>query len=124
MKFFVMAFAIATALAVSSGSAEESSLFLLERKIPLGEVRGRIDHLAVDLKRNRLFVAELENNTVAVVDLERGNVMRITADLSKPQGLGYHAPTDALYVANGGSGTLAMFSGDGYRPIASIPVGH
>ncbi len=31
----------------------------LEAKIPLGEVRGRIDHLAVDMARGRLFVAEL-----------------------------------------------------------------
>jgi hypothetical protein len=122
MKLHVVAFAI-SALIVSSASAEESSLFLLERKIPLGEVRGRIDHLAVDLKRGRLFVAELENNSVAVVDLDTRNVMQITTGLSKPQGLGYHVSTDTLYVANGGSGTLAVFSGDGYRSIASIPVG-
>jgi hypothetical protein len=38
----------------------------LEAKIPLGAVRGRIDHMAVDLRRQRLFVAELENDTVAL----------------------------------------------------------
>jgi hypothetical protein len=32
---------------------------VLEQKIPLGEVRGRIDHVAIDLDRNRLFVAKL-----------------------------------------------------------------
>src|SRR5262245_63425870 len=36
----------------------------LEVKIPLGEVAGRIDHLAVDLSRQRLFVAELGNDSV------------------------------------------------------------
>jgi hypothetical protein len=35
---------------------------MLEQKIPLGEVSGRIDHLAIDLARERLFVAELGNN--------------------------------------------------------------
>ena len=41
----------------------------LEAKIPLGEVHGRIDHLAFDAGRDRLFVAELGNNSVrAVVD--------------------------------------------------------
>jgi len=30
----------------------------LEAKIALGNVHGRIDHMAVDLKRQRLFVAE------------------------------------------------------------------
>jgi len=29
----------------------------LEAKIALGDVRGRIDHMAVDLERHRLFVA-------------------------------------------------------------------
>src|SRR5262245_27966030 len=41
----------------------------LDSKIPLGDVSGRIDHLAIDLPRRRLFVAELGNNTVGVVDL-------------------------------------------------------
>jgi hypothetical protein len=31
----------------------------LEAKIPLGDVRGRIDHMAVDLLRQRLLVSEL-----------------------------------------------------------------
>ena len=42
---------------------------MLERKIPLGEIRGRIDHLAIDLDRDRLFVAELGNASLGVVDL-------------------------------------------------------
>jgi hypothetical protein len=42
----------------------------LEAKIPLGDVRGRIDHMAIDLARQRLFVAELGNDSVSVVDLK------------------------------------------------------
>ena len=86
-------------------------------------MRGRIDHLAVDLKRNRLFVAELENDTVGIVDLDAGKVMRIISGLKRPQGLGYHSWTDTLYVANGGDGTVAVFQGDEYRAIARIPLG-
>jgi hypothetical protein len=51
MKSFTAALAITSSLLVSPGWADET-LFLLERKIPLGEVRGRIDHLAVDLARS------------------------------------------------------------------------
>src|ERR1700757_427258 len=122
MKLFTVALAITSTLLVSPGCAEEAP-FLLERKIPLGDVRGRIDHLAVDLARNRLFVAELENDTVAVIDLESYKVMQVISDLSKPQGLGYHPPTDTLYVANGGDGTAAIFRGDDYRAITRIPLG-
>jgi YVTN family beta-propeller protein len=122
MRSFTAALAITSSLLVSPGWADET-LFLLERKIPLGEVRGRIDHLAVDLARNRLFVAELENDTVAVIDLDTYKVMEVISGLNKPQGLGYHASTDTLYVANGGDGTAAVFRGDDYREITRIPLG-
>jgi DNA-binding beta-propeller fold protein YncE len=122
MKSFTAALAITSTLLVSPGWAGET-LFLLERKIPLGEVRGRIDHLAVDLARNRLFVAELENDTVAVIDLDAYKVMQVISGLNKPQGLGYHASTDTLYVANGGDGTAAVFRGDDYREITRIRLG-
>ena len=121
MKSIAVALALTGTLLVDSSWAETP--LLLERKIPLGEVRGRIDHLAVDLKRNRLFVAELENDTVAVVDLNVHEVIEVISGLKKPQGLGYHPSTDALYVANGGDGTLAIFRGDDYRAIARMPVG-
>ena len=45
---------------------------ILEAKIPLGQVSGRIDHLGIDVKRQRLLVAGLGNNSVGVVDLAAG----------------------------------------------------
>jgi hypothetical protein len=41
--------------------------FRLVQTIPLAGVQGRIDHLAVDLPRRRLFVCALGNNTVEVI---------------------------------------------------------
>jgi len=122
MRSFIAALAITSSLLVAPGWADETP-FLLERKIPLGDVHGRIDHLAVDLARNRLFVAELENDTVAVIDLDAYKVMEVISGLSRPQGVGYHPPTDTLYVANGGDGTAAIFRGDDYRAITWIPLG-
>lgn len=51
-------------LVAAAESAVSKVPLQLETKIPLGDVRGRIDHLAVDLKRERLFVAELGNDSV------------------------------------------------------------
>ena len=56
-------------LAQAIAQTGETRPLQLEAKIPLGDVRGRIDHMAVDLKRQRLFVAELGNDSVGVVDL-------------------------------------------------------
>jgi hypothetical protein len=44
-------------------AAQATATLQLEAKTALGEVSGRIDHMAVDVKRQRLFVAELANNT-------------------------------------------------------------
>src|SRR5262249_50672409 len=122
MKSFTAALAITSTLLVSPGCVEQTS-FRLERKIPLSEVRGRLDPLAVDFGRNRLFVAELENDTVGVIDLDAYKVMQVISGLNKPQGLGYHPSTDTLYVANGGDGTAAIFRGDDYRGIARVLLG-
>src|SRR5664279_1849642 len=82
--------------------AAESSPLVLEAKIALGNVAGRIDHLAVDLGRQRLFVAELGNNSVGVIDLKERKVLRRITGLKEPQGVGLVSATDTLYVANAG----------------------
>ena len=61
----------------------------VEAKIPLGDVRGRIDHMAADISRRRLFVAELGNNTVGIVDIGQGKVLQVLGGLKEPQGVGH-----------------------------------
>src|SRR5215469_515292 len=100
-----------------------SEPLVLSAKIPLGDVRGRIDHLAVDLNRQRLFVAELGNDTVGVLDLkERRVALRLTG-LKQPQGIGYVASTDTLYVANASDGTVRLFQGPSLSPTGRIELG-
>src|SRR5262245_7804634 len=104
---------------------DSSSLSLrLEYKIPLGEVAGRIDHMAIDLKRQRLFVAELGNNTVGVIDLDARKVLRVITGQKEPQGVAYAAITDTLYVSNAGDGSVRQFQGEQYAPLGSIDLGN
>jgi DNA-binding beta-propeller fold protein YncE len=107
---------------VTSQSAESAPLEL-EAQIPLGEVRGRIDHMAVDLARRRLFVAALGNNSLAVVDLEARNLDRVIGGFREPQGVGYDSATDTLYVANGGDGSVRLFKGTELSPSGRIELG-
>ena len=123
MKFATPLLAFLVALIAASGPSAAESPLLLERKIPLGEVRGRIDHLAIDVKRNRLFVAQVEDETVAIVDLIGGKVIHSITGLKKPQGLAYIATTDVLYVASGGDGSVRLFNGDGYSEVGRINLG-
>ena len=68
----------------------------LESKVPLGAVNGRIDHLAFDLSRKHLFIAELQNNSVRVVDLGSDRLLHRMTGLSEPQGVGYVPSVDIV----------------------------
>jgi len=106
----------------SAQSADRGPL-QLEAKIPLGEVRGRIDHMAVDLKRQRLFVAELGNDSVGIVDLPNRKLIGRIPGLKEPQGVGYEPSTDMLYVANAGDGSVRLFEGSDYKTAGRIELG-
>jgi DNA-binding beta-propeller fold protein YncE len=95
----------------------------LDARIPLGDVKGRIDHFAVDLGRQRLFVAELGNNSVGIIDLKQGQVASRIGGLSEPQGVGYVPWTDTLYVANAGDGSVHLYQGDALTPAGRIELG-
>jgi DNA-binding beta-propeller fold protein YncE len=95
----------------------------LEAKIPLGDVHGRIDHLAVDLNRQRLYVAELGNDTVGVIDLMARRTVLTLTGFEEPQGIGYEPTTDTLYVANGGDGTVGIYQGADMAPLGRIALG-
>ncbi len=108
----------ATLLAQTAGAP-----LTLETKIPLGEVSGRIDHLSIDVKRQRLFVAELGNNSLGVVDLAAGRVLRTITGLSEPQGVAYVPFADNIFVANAGDGSVRVLRGEDLVPIGRIDLG-
>lgn len=95
----------------------------LEAKIPLGAVSGRIDHLAIDLKRRRLFVAELGNDTLGVVDLAARRTLPTITGFKEPQGVGYEPGSDTVYVANAGDGSVRVLRGEDLVPVGRIELG-
>jgi hypothetical protein len=110
-------------LACAGSVAEESGPLVLEATIPLGDIRGRIDHLAIDLPRKRLFVAELGNDSVGVVDLGANRLLRTLTGFDEPQGVGYSQAADELYVTSAGDGTVRLFGGDALIPHGQIALG-
>ena len=109
--------------ASSQAQSPETPLLSLEAKILLGEVKGRIDHMALDPLRNRLFVAELENNSLGIVDLGERKVVHVVTGLTEPQGVGYEPSTDTLYIANGGDGSVRLYRGADYAETGRIDLG-
>jgi DNA-binding beta-propeller fold protein YncE len=118
-----MMLGVALLVAAGAASARAAAPLAVESKISLGNVRGRIDHLAVDVNRQRLYVAELGNDTVGVVDLRERQLIRALTGLKEPQGIGYVASTDTLYVANSSDGSVRLFQGTDLRAAERIDLG-
>lgn len=90
--------------------------------IPLPGVSGRIDHLAYDPVDQLVFVAELGNNTVAVVNVATRQVEKRITGFTEPQGVAYSAMLERLYVASA-DGTIKSFRRDGFIPDKTVDIG-
>jgi DNA-binding beta-propeller fold protein YncE len=119
----LMGTAFSAAVTPQAAHAAESMPLQLEAKISLGDVKGRIDHMAVDLDRQRLFVAELGNDSIGIVDLSASKVSGRLRGLKEPQGVGYVPSTDTLYVANAGDGSVRLFQGQDLKETGRIDLG-
>jgi DNA-binding beta-propeller fold protein YncE len=114
----VLAVLVACASFGCGAQVHKTSALRRVQTIRLPGVEGRIDHLAVDLTDERLFVAALENNTLEVVDLKSGKRIDQIEGLQEPQGVAYVSATHELIVTNGGGGTADIFDA---RSLARHP---
>lgn len=99
---------------------QELEVLSLESHIPLPTVKGRVDHLSVDVRGQRLFIAAVENHTLEVIDLKSGERVHTIGDLSEPQGVFYDASTDRLFVACALDGVTKIFDGTTFQVLATV----
>jgi DNA-binding beta-propeller fold protein YncE len=121
--YVLFAAAIVAPFAPALAQTPNAMPLQLETKIPLGEVKGRIDHMTIDLPRQRVFVAELGNDGVSVVDLKEGKVVHRLTGFKEPQGVQYVPTLDTLYVSNGGGGAVRLFNAGDYSEAGRIELG-
>jgi hypothetical protein len=95
----------------------------LSKTIPLPGVKGRIDHLDVNLKDGIIYVAALGNNTLEVADMVNGKTVHSIPGLDEPQGVGYIPQTQEIFVANGGSGDCYFFNSHTFDKVATVQLG-
>src|SRR5499425_2980465 len=107
-------------LSASLIKAQGTQPLKLEKTIELPQVEGRIDHMSIDTKGQRLFVSALGNNTVEVIDLKEGKRTQTVSGLQEPQGVLYVAINDRLYVASSKDGTVKVFDGTSLKPLKTI----
>ena len=111
------------ALFIPLAYAQPNEPLRLVGTVPMPQVEGRIDHMSIDVKGQRLFVAALGNNTLEVIDVKNGKHLHTIAGLREPQGIAYLPATNRLNVANGGDGSLRVFDGSSFQLLKTIPYG-
>jgi hypothetical protein len=94
-----------TTLASAQEKQQEERGLRLVQTIPLPGVKGRLDHMGIDLEKKRLFVAATGNNSLEVVDLTGGKVLKSLA--------GFKDTQDALFLG-GDFNKLYVSSLDGH----------
>lgn len=122
MKFLSF-FSACVALLLTAGpvAAAAPEALVLVKTIQLKGVAGKLDHLAVDSKGERLFVANKPNNTLDIVDLKTAKLVKQIADQGKVSGVSFAEDLDMIYVGNG-AGTCNAFDGKEYKQVFSTPA--
>ena len=103
--------------------AQANEPLKLEKTIQLPDVQGRIDHMSIDVKGQRLFVSALGNNTVEVIDLKAGKRANTISGLKEPQGVLYLPGSDRLYVASSKDGTVKTFDATQLKLLKTVEYG-
>jgi DNA-binding beta-propeller fold protein YncE len=121
IRYTIMTGLLATLVVLSAPAiGQEPQVLSPHSKIPLTNVKGRIDHFSVDVKGQRLFVAAVANHTLEVIDLQSGKQVHTIAGLAEPQGVFYDPSTNRLYVACALDGSTKIYDGTTFRLVGTV----
>jgi DNA-binding beta-propeller fold protein YncE len=100
---------------------DESAPLFLTRIIPIADTPGRFDHMSVDNKRGLIFATVFGNDTVEVLQVERGKRIRtLTGAFNRPQAALYMPDLNRLAVSNSEDGAVKIFDGDSFKLIDTV----
>jgi hypothetical protein len=109
---------ISSFLAIPAQAADPS-LELINTIVLKGKA-GKLDHLALDAKRERLFLANTVNGTLDIVDVKDGKLLKQLRGQTGIQGIAYAADLDRVFVGLGGGGLCNVFTGDDYKLLKTV----
>lgn len=116
--------ALAAAASGARVTAEEPAPLERVQVIPLhGRLEKKLDHMALDGRRDRLFIANMANRSLDVVDLKSGKVFKEVPDQRGIQGVAYASDLDRVFVGLGVGGVCNAFDGETYKLLKSVMLG-
>ena len=104
------------------GIAQTSQALVLKSRIPLTNVKGRMDHLGVDLKGQRLFATAFDNHTLEVIDVRAGRQVHTIRDLDEPQAAFFDPSGNRLFVSSEGDGAVKIFDGTTFELLQTVKL--
>jgi DNA-binding beta-propeller fold protein YncE len=101
--------------------ADETAPLVFVRIIPIPGVEGRFDHMAVDNQNGRVFASVYGNDSVEVLDTQRGKrIHSIQEGFIKPQMVAYLPESNRIVVSSEGDGTCKILDADTYKLIDTV----
>ena len=124
MNYYRLILLFAALGCFTSCQAQESGqqLLTLQKEIALSNIKGRIDHIDINLKDQIAYIAALGNNTLEIVDLKNGKVTGSITGLDEPQGVAYLAKHKEILIANGGTGECGFYNALTLKKMGSIKL--
>jgi DNA-binding beta-propeller fold protein YncE len=99
-----------------------TDLLKLQKEIAMPDVKGRIDHMAINLKDKVLYMAALGNNSVEVIDIDKGLVIKSIKGIEEPQGIAYLVAENEIAVASGANGDCVFFNASTFERLATVKL--
>jgi DNA-binding beta-propeller fold protein YncE len=119
MKSLYLLAATLTVLLLLPSPVPADELELMQTIVLKGKAGG-LDHVAIDAKRQRLFLANKANNTLDIIDLKAGKLLEQKANQTAIQGVIYAPEVDRVFVGLGTNGLCNAFDGATYKILKTI----
>src|SRR3984893_1500051 len=119
LKLFLVAAFLLSAQVVAAQNAEPLKL-AAKYEMP-ASVKGRFDHLGIDIGGNRLFVVAEEAQQVLVFDLATGKFIR-EIKVDHPHAVLYREDLNHIYITDEGKGVLNIYDGKSYDLLKSVQL--
>ena len=84
-------------------------------------VTGRFDHMAVDIKGDRLFLTAADHHSIQIFDLKSGKWIRSVTGLGKPAGIVYVPETNRVLFSDG-AGSYNVLDAATYTIVGTVKL--
>ena len=118
---FVSSCLIAMGIAVPQAYSQ-TPLKPVAKLVMPSSVQGKFDHLGIDQKGGRLFVAAESAHQVLVFDLKSGKYLRSIEGIEIPHAIFVREDRNRIYVTDGGAGAVRVYDGATYALLKTIPL--